>query len=115
MKLAGRVIASMGASSFLLVFIGDIAAGGPHPFAWEGASVVGVGVVAIAGAALSWWREAPAAVVLICASVLIGIQIAVYAGRYHVLVWSAMGLPYLVAGLLLLASERRARRSSTIP
>jgi len=114
MKWTGRIIASIGASWFLLVFIGELTSGESQPFTWEGATVVAVGVVAIAGAVLSWWRERPAAAVLVLASFLIAVHIAVYAGSHHVLAWLGLGLPFLVAGGLLLASERRSGRNSKL-
>ena len=73
--------------------------------------MVGVGVVAIAGAALSWWRERPAAAVLVLASFLIAVHIAAYAGRQHGLAWLGLGFPFLLAGGLLLGSERRSDKN----
>jgi hypothetical protein len=112
MKWAGRIIASIGASWFLLVFIGELMSEESQPFTLEGATVVVVGVVAIAGAALSWWRERPATAVLVLASILIAAHIAVYAGRHHVLAWLSLGLPFLLAGGLLRGSERRLRKAA---
>ena len=115
MRWSGRIIASLAASWFLAVFIGEAVSCDPGPFTWEGATVVAVGLVAIAGAILSWCRERPAVVVLLLASVLLGVHIATYAGRHHLLVWLALGLPYLVAGLLLLGSLRLSREDSENP
>jgi len=36
----------------------------------------------------------------------LGAHIANFAGRNHMLAWSMLGLPYLVAGILLLNSWR---------
>ena len=115
MRWSGRIIASLAASWFLAVFIGEAVSCDPGPFTWEGATVVAVGLVAIAGALLSWLRERPGAIVLLVVSALIGIHIATYAGRHHLLVWMALGLPHLVAGLLLLGSLRFAREDSEQP
>ena len=112
MRWSGRILASLAASWFLAVFVGEAVSCDPGPFTWEGATVVAVGIVAIAGAILAWCRERPAVVILLLTSVLLGVHIATYAGRHHLLVWMAMGLPYLVAGLLLLGSMRLSRPDS---
>jgi hypothetical protein len=59
-------------------------------------------VIALAGCILSWWLERTAAVLLVLVAVGLGIHIGVYAGRNHLLAWSMVGLPYLIAGGLLL-------------
>ena len=112
MRWSGRILASLAASWFLAVFVGEAVSCDPGPFTWEGATVVAVGIVAIAGAILAWCRERPAVVILLLTSVLLGVHIATYAGRHHLLVWMAMGLPHLVAGLLLLGSMRLSRPDS---
>jgi len=109
MKWGGRIIASVAASWWVAVFIGEAVSCDPGPFAWEGATVVAVGLVAIVGAVLSWLRLRPAAIVLLVTSVLFAVHIATYAGRHHLLVWLAMGLPYLIAGLLLVGWLRLSR------
>ena len=109
MKLVARIIVAIGALWFLAVFVGEAVNRNPGPFTWEGATVVAIGIVAIAAAILSWRRESLAAIVMLALSVAIGIHIAICAGRYHLLAWTAMGLPYLVAGLLLRGSLRLSR------
>lgn len=114
MRLSGRIIASIAASWFLAIFIGEALSCDPAPFTLEGATVVAVGLVGIAGAALSWFRAWPGAIVLLATSALIGAHIAAFAGRWHLLVWMVLGLPYLVAGLLLLGSLRMSRPASGV-
>jgi hypothetical protein len=106
MRLSGRIIASIASSWFLAVFIGEAVSCNPGPFEWAGTTLVLVGLVAIAGTALSWCRVGPGAIALLLTSALIGVHIAVYAGRWHLLMWTVLGLPYLLAGLLLLGSLR---------
>jgi len=65
-----------------------------------------IGVVALVGCILSWWRERAAGIVLIAVSAALGAHIGVFAARGHMLAWSMLGLPYLVAGILLLNSWR---------
>jgi len=112
LKWGGRIIASVSASWWVAVFIGEAVSCDPGPFTWEGGTVVAVGLVAIAGAVLSWLRLRPAAIVFLATSVLFAVHIATYAGRHHVLVWLALGLPYLVAGLLLLGYLRLSESDS---
>ena len=50
------------------------------------------------------WRERLAGILLASTAVGQGIHIGVVAGHHHILVWSMLGLPYLVAGVLLLNS-----------
>jgi hypothetical protein len=109
----GRILASLAASWWIAVFIGEAASCDPGPFTWEGATVVAVGLVAIVGAVLSWVRQRSASIMLLVTSVLFGIHIAIYAGSHHLLAWLAVGLPYFVAGLLLLGSLRLSRSEST--
>ena len=115
MKWSGRIIASLGALWWLAILIGEAVSCDPGPFSWEGTTVAAVGLVAIVGAVLSWVRERPAAIVLLCTSVLFGIHIAICAGSNHLLAWLAVGLPYLIAGLLLLGYLHFAPRDSEQP
>ena len=68
-----------------------------------------IGVVALAGCILSWRRERPAGILLALTSAALGAHIGVFAGRNHLLTWIMIGLPYLVAGALLLSSWRLSR------
>ena len=106
MRWAARAIALAGAMFFLTMLIGPDTTDGSEPITTEGV-VLGVpGVIALAACVVSWWRERLAAILLIGAAVGLGIHIGVYAGHNHLLAWSMLGLPYLLAGLLLLSSWR---------
>ena len=70
-----------------------------------------IGAVALAGCILSWRRERVAGILLVLTAAAIGAHIGAFAGRSHFLVWSMVGLPYLVAGVLLLSSWRLSRES----
>jgi hypothetical protein len=43
---------------------------------------------------------------LVAVAAALGAHIAVFAGRNHLLVWSMIGVPFLVAGILFLNSWR---------
>ena len=77
----------------------------------EGSLLVMIGVVAVAGCILSWWRDLPSGILLVTTSVGLGVHIGIFAGRNHIMVWAILGLPYLVAGVLLLYAWRLSRDS----
>jgi len=76
----------------------------------EGATLGIIGIVALAGCILSWWRDLPAGILLVITSAALGVHIGICAGRNHFMAWSMLGLPYLVAGVLLLYAWRRSRQ-----
>ena len=113
MRLAARIIGLGAAVFFLSILIGEatveFAAEG-----WEAIEVAGVLLVvfvaiALAGCILSWWRERPAGILLVSIAAAFGIHIGVFAERNELLAWAMVGLPYLVAGVLLLNSWRLSR------
>jgi len=72
----------------------------------EGALLVAIGIVALAGCVFSWRKDLLAGILLLITSAGLGIHIGVFAGHNHFMVWSMLGLPYLIAGLLLLCAWR---------
>ena len=70
-----------------------------------------IGAIALAGCILSWWRERLAGILLILTAAALGAHIGVFAGRNQLVVWSMLGLPYLVAGVLFLNCWRLSRKS----
>lgn len=76
----------------------------------EGGLLVMIGIVALAGCVLSWWRDLLAGILLLVTSAGLGAHIGIFAGRNHLMVWSILGLPYLVAGVLLLYAWRLSRQ-----
>ena len=77
----------------------------------EGSLLVMIAAVALAGCVLSWWRDRLAGSLLVATSLGLGIHIGIFAGRNHVLAWSIVGLPYLVAGVLLFTSRYLSRKT----
>ena len=75
----------------------------------EGGLLVIIGLVALAGCVMSWWRDILASILLVATSAGLGVHIGIYAGRNHFLVWSILGLPYLVAGVLLINAWRLSK------
>ena len=76
----------------------------------EGGLLVMIGIVALAGCVLSWRRDRLAGILLVTTSLGLGIHIGIFAGRNHIMAWSILGLPYLVAGVLLLYAWRLSRQ-----
>ena len=75
----------------------------------EGALLVLIGLVALAGCVLSWWRDRLSGILLVVTSAGLGVHIGIFAGHNHVMAWAILGLPYLVAGGLLLCAWRLSR------
>ena len=75
----------------------------------EGGLLVMIGLVALAGCVIIWWRDLPASILLVVTSAGLGVHIGIFAGRNHFMVWSILGLPYLVAGVLLINAWRLSR------
>ena len=115
MRLAGRIIA-YGITGFGGIMLIGEAVGEFTQKGWAviteatptdpGVLLIIIGAFALAGCILSWWRERPGGILLIAVSAALGAHIAVFAGRNHMLAWSMLGLPYLVAGVLFLNSWR---------
>ena len=106
LRWAGRIIASIAAIWFLAMLIGSAITEGVGPITIESGTLVFLGVIAIAGGVLSWWKDAISVILLFLTSVGLGIQISYYAGHSHVFAWTLIGLPYLVACILMVSSWR---------
>jgi len=85
--------------------------GGSEPITIAGITLGVLAAIALAGSILSWWREQLAVVLLILASIGFGIHIGIFAGHNHLLAWSMIGLPYLVAAALLFESWWLTRKT----
>ena len=69
-----------------------------------------IGMIAIASCILSWRQDLIAGILLLVTSTGLGAHIGFFAGRNHVMAWSILGLPYLVAGVLLVYAHRLSSR-----
>ena len=115
MRLTGRAIGLIAAGFFLVFLIGgaidEALTEEPEAITIEGILLGVLIVIALAGSILSWWRERLAVILLVLVSIGLGIHIGICAGRNHFLAWLMVGLPFLVAGGLLLYAwwlERKA-------
>lgn len=110
MRWAARVIALIitvfGATMLIGGAISEFLTEGSVAASVEGSTLVVIGVVAVAGCILSWRGDLLSGILLVAASAGLGIHIGICAGHNHLLAWSMLGLPYLVAGVLLLCAWR---------
>jgi len=84
LRRAGRIIASVAALWFLVVLIGSAITEGAGPITIETGTLVFLGMLAVAGGILSWWKDALSGILLFLTSVNLGIHISCYAGHSHV-------------------------------
>ena len=84
--------------------IAEVLTEGLEPITIEGILLGVLGAIGLVGCIVSWWRERLAGILLVLTALGLGIHIGVIAGRNHILAWSMVGLPYLVAAVLLFYS-----------
>ena len=116
MRLTGRIIGLFTAGFFLAFLIGEaisevLAEDWEATIGVEGILLGILVAIALAGCIISWWRQRLGGILLILASIGLGIHIGIIAERNHFLVWLVLGFPYLIAGGLLLYAwwlERKA-------
>ena len=96
MRWAARVIGLVAAAFLVTMLISSAIAEalteGLEPITIEGILLGVLGVIALAGVIVSWWREQLVAILLVFTALGLGIHIGVFAGRNHMLVWSVSGL-----------------------
>ena len=111
-RIVGLVTAIFLAIMVIGSAAGEIINDEPIPFDVEGVTLGIITVFALTGCIISWWRERLAGTLLVLAAIGLAVHIGISAGRNHVLAWTMLGLPYLIAGLLLLGSWRLSRNKS---
>jgi len=116
MRWAARIIGLLAAGGFLIMLIvsgiaealaGDL---GTITEDIEGILLAAFAAIGLAGCIVSWWRERLASILLVLTAIGFGVHIGLFAGRNHFLVWLMMGLPYLIASVLLLNSWQLSRK-----
>ena len=109
MRWAARVISLIitvfGATMLIGEAISEFVVQGFITTSVEGGLLVMIGLVALAGCVVIWWRDLPASILLVVTSAGLGVHISIFAGRNHFIVWSILGLPYLIASMLLFISH----------
>jgi len=109
MRWIARGIGSLVGGLFLLIGIAS-AIFDPTPWSLEGAMLAGLGVFAVLGILIAWWREGIGGTVVLIGAIALGTFAYVTAGHNKVWAMLITGGPLLVAGLLFLASWWRSRR-----
>jgi hypothetical protein len=105
------IITVFGAIMLVGEAVSEFLSGGSIQPSIEGNTLVIIGIVALAGCILSWWRDLLPGILLVVTSLGLGAHIGAFAGRNHIAVWSMLGLPYLAAGALLLYAWRLSRHN----
>jgi hypothetical protein len=105
MRWVGRIICLVitifGGIMLIGEAVSEILSNGFMTMSMAGILLVLIGVVALAGCILSWWKDLLASILLVITSAGLGVHIGIFAGHNHFLAWSMLGAPYLVSGLLL--------------
>jgi len=110
-RVIGLIITIFGATMLIGEAISEFLAQGFVTTSVEGGLlvVIGLAALALAGCVMSWWRDIPASILLVATSAGLAVHIGIFAGRNHFLAWSMLGLPYLVAGVLLINAWRLSK------
>jgi hypothetical protein len=73
--------------------VSEILSNGFMTMSMAGILLVLIGVVALAGCILSWWKDLLASILLVITSAGLGVHIGIFAGHNHFLAWSMLGAP----------------------
>jgi len=111
MRWSARVIGLIAALFLVAMLIGAAVTEGVEPIGIAGITLGLLGVMALASCIISWWRERLAGILLVLTATGLGAHIGIFAGRNHFLAWLMVGLPYLVAGALLLVARRLSTKT----
>jgi len=111
-KRVGRTIAIIESAFFLLFLVGGAIVDGGEPIEAAGVLLFLLQLIAFYACILSWYRLGRASVMLILVSIGLGIHIGVCAGHNHFLAWLMIGLPYLIAGSMLLYAWVHSKETS---
>jgi len=111
-RWAARIIGTIAAVYFVGMLIASAVSEGIAPITVEIGTLALFGLLSLAACITSWWGDMPAGILLILTSIGLGVHIGCFAGHNHVLAWAMIGLPYLVAGILILNSWRLSRQEA---
>ena len=116
MTWTARIVGLVAAMFLAIIVIGSAAGeiidGETVAFDVAGITLGIIAIAALAGCLISWRWERLAGTLLVLVAIGLAVHIGILAGRNHVWAWMVMGLPYLIAGVLLLGSWRLSRNTS---
>jgi len=82
------------------------------PWTWKSELVIAFLFFLGLGVGIAWWKEGIGGIMLIVLSVAFSIFACIEATRNHVLAVFLSGVPFLIVGILFLATWRRAKKTS---
>ena len=113
LRLAGRgvgfTMVGVGGTALVAGAVSEYLEGGFVQPEMVGVLLAVIGAAALAGMILTFYRERVGGIILVSVAAALGAHIANYAGQGHLLVWTMVGLPFLVAGVLFLNAWRISR------
>lgn len=98
----GRLLATFWAMLLIISVLGSAISESFSRPTLETVLLVFWGIMAVAGALVSWWRDDLAALLLVVSSAGLGVHIGFYAAHNHFFAWLFIGLPFLASGCCLL-------------
>ena len=105
LKIAGLIFASIAAILFWITFILEMTIFNPFhiPFQFTVGKIVFIiiEIIGLIGLTLTWHKEVIAGVLFLFTSIALGIHICLPYQTSDFLDWIELGLPYLIAGILL--------------
>lgn len=110
MRWIARGIGSLVGALWIFIGITD-AIWAREPWTLEGAILSGLVIIAVLGVIIAWWREGLGGTVVVIGAIALSI-FAYVTARFNK-IWAMLisGGPFLVAGILFLASWQRSKRS----
>ena len=83
----------------------------PHPWTLEDMVMAGLIITSTLGVLIAWWREGIGGMIVVICAVAHSVFACVVSGHNKVLAMLVSGGPFLLIGILFLASWWRSRKS----
>jgi hypothetical protein len=114
LRWTARGLGSLVAVLWVLIGIAEVAF--PHTppspeASLQGAILAGLGTTTVLGVLIAWWRERIGGTIVVIGAIALSTFGYITAGRNKVWVMLFTGGPFLVAGILFLASWRRSQQA----
>lgn len=110
MRWIARGIGSLAGAYWFLALVGHLIWGDDTQVFLEGAMLAGLVITTVLGVLIAWWRERIGGTIVITGAIALGAFAYITAGHNKAFAMLVVGVPFLVPGILFLASWRRSRR-----